>query len=563
VDQINQTLLIAGLLFFGAVALSAASQRVGVPSLLVFLAVGLFATEIPGAPPVTVSVETAALIGNLALAVILLDGGLHTRFATFRMVAGPGLALATVGVVITASIVGAISMPLLGFDWRYGLLLGAIVGSTDAAAVFALLGGGGARLNQRVEATLEVESGLNDPAAVFLTVAMIELITSPGSTGWNVGAMLLQQLFVGLAAGWVLGHALAYAVARIRLGEGLYALLIQSGGLLIFALTNLIGGSGFLAIYLAGMVVANRRRHISEDVLRVSDGFAWLAQAAMFLLLGLITDVHDLMVNLTPQAMLVVLGLMLFARPLAAAACLLPFRYSAREAAFIGWVGMRGAVPIVLGLFPLLAGLPNATLLFYIAFFTTLLSLLLQGGTLPLAASLAGVQRPRGAAALSSASLEGGDPPREVIQFSVAPGSFITTSSVAETRWPAGARLVEVSREGQPLATEQFAAGDLVTVVASGGALPELEHLFGPPLAAGELAIDPDATIVDVLGYYGVDLPEGSDPAMLLTTFVGRRLNGRAASGDVLEVGALALTVRQADDGAVRRVGLRLTPARR
>jgi potassium/hydrogen antiporter len=563
VDQINQTLLIAGLLFFGAVALSAASQRVGVPSLLVFLAVGLFATEIPGAPPVTVSVETAALIGNLALAVILLDGGLHTRFATFRMVAGPGLALATVGVVITASIVGAISMPLLGFDWRYGLLLGAIVGSTDAAAVFALLGGGGAHLNQRVEATLEVESGLNDPAAVFLTVAMIELILSPGNTGWNVGTMLVQQLFVGLAAGWVLGHALAYTVARIRLGEGLYALLIQSGGLLIFALTNLIGGSGFLAIYLAGMVVSNRRRHISEDVLRVSDGFAWLAQAAMFLLLGLVTDVNDLMINLTLQAMLVVLGLMLIARPLAAAACLLPFRYSVREAAFIGWVGMRGAVPIVLGLFPLLAGLPNATLLFYIAFFTTLLSLLLQGGTLSMAARLAGVQRPRGASALSSASLEGGHPPREVIQFSVAPDSFITTSPVAEAKWPAGARLVEVSRNGQPLVTEQLAAGDLVTVVTSGAALSELEHLFGPPLAAGELAIDPDATVGDVLGYYGVDFPEGSDPAMLLTAFVGRCLNGRAASGDVLEVGALALSVRQADDGVVRRVGLRLTRAQR
>ena len=167
----TRLLLIAALLLFAAIALSAVSQRMGVPSLLVFLAVGLVATELPGAPPVEIDVSTAALIGNLALAVILLDGGLRTRFGTLRMVAGPALTLATVGVLVTASAVGATAVALLGFDWRYGLLLGAIVGSTDAAAVFALLGGGGLRLNERVEATLEVESGLNDPMAVFLTVA--------------------------------------------------------------------------------------------------------------------------------------------------------------------------------------------------------------------------------------------------------------------------------------------------------------------------------------------------------------------------------------------------------
>ncbi len=395
-DVLNQTLLIAGLLCFVAIALSAASQKIGVPSLLVFLAVGLFATELPQVRWVHIELETAVLVGNLALAVILLDGGLRTRLATFRMVAAPSLTLATLGVILTAALVGVAGAWLLDLDWRYGLLLGSIVGSTDAAATFALLGNSGLRLNERVESTLEVESGINDPMAVFLTLGVIELIRSPAQSIADLLPMFLQQLGIGVLVGVVLGYLLSLAVARVRLEEGLYALLIQSGGLATFALTNLLGGSGFLAIYLAGMLIAHRRAHVGEDVLRVSDGFAWLAQAGMFLVLGLITDVRGLL-DVAGPALLIAAVLLFVARPLAVAACLLPFRYPAREIAFIGWIGMRGAVPIVLGLFPLVAGIPQAQLLFHIAFFIVLLSLLLQGGSLPVAARLA--QRARGPSA--------------------------------------------------------------------------------------------------------------------------------------------------------------------
>jgi cell volume regulation protein A len=356
-DVLNQTLLIAGLLCFVAIALSAASQKIGVPSLLVFLAVGLFATELPQVRWVHIELETAVLVGNLALAVILLDGGLRTRLATFRMVAAPSLTLATFGVILTAALVGVAGAWLLDLDWRYGLLLGSIVGSTDAAATFALLGNSGLRLNERVESTLEVESGINDPMAVFLTLGTIELIRSPAQSIADLLPMFLQQLGVGVLVGVALGYLLSLAVARVRLDEGLYALLIQSGGLATFALTNLLGGSGFLAIYLAGMLIAHRRAHVGEDVLRVSDGFAWLAQAGMFLVLGIITDVRGLL-DVAGPALLVAAVLLFIARPLAVAACLLPFRYPAREVAFIGWIGMRGAVPIVLGLFPLVAGIP-------------------------------------------------------------------------------------------------------------------------------------------------------------------------------------------------------------
>ena len=557
-EAINHTLLIAALLLFAAIALSAVSQRLGVPSLLVFLAVGLVATELPGAPRVEVNVSTAALIGNLALAIILLDGGLRTRFGTLRMVAGPALTLATVGVLLTASVVGATAVALLGFDWRYGLLLGAIVGSTDAAAVFALLGGGGLRLNERVEATLEVESGLNDPMAVFLTVAMIELIRTPGSDLGTLVPLFLQQLLVGLAVGWALGKLLGRVVARIQLGEGLYVLLIQSGGLTVFAVASVLGGSGFLAIYLAGMIVANQRRHVTVDVLRVSDGFAWLAQAGMFLLLGIITDIGELTTVVSGQVLVVVLGLMLVARPLAAVICLLPFRYARREIAFIGWVGMRGAVPIVLALFPLLAGLPQATLLFHIAFLITLLSLLLQGSTLGVAARLAGVERPLGSVALSSATLEGGEPPREVVQFKVAEGAQVTIAPVDEVDWPDQVRVVEVCRGGAIEKVERLRAGDLVTVVAPEADIRGLEALFGAPPPGGELTLDAAATVGDLFDYYGRELPADSEHGMLLTEFVSRRLHGRAAAGDALNVNGLKLTVRQSGDGVARRVGLRL-----
>ncbi|MFN3565453.1 MAG: potassium/proton antiporter, partial [Burkholderiaceae bacterium] len=387
-QAINEVLLAAGALMFVAILLSALSQRIGVPTLLVFLAVGLFATELPGAPEGFIGTPTAALIGNLALAVILLDGGLRTRASTFRMVAAPALVLATFGVILTAVLVGLLAAALLGFDWRYAMLLGAIVGSTDAAAVFALLRAGGLRLNERVSATLEVESGINDPMAVFLTLAMIELIRRPEADAASVLPMFALQLGVGLACGWLLGRALAEVVGRVRVTEGLYTLLIQSGGLLIFATTNLLGGSGFLAIFLAGMVVARRRVHVTEDVLRVSDGLAWLAQAGMFLILGLFTDAKGL-IDVAPGALAIGAGLIVFARPVAVAACLAPFRYAPREIAFIGWVGLRGAVPIVLALFPLMAGVADAALLFHLTFFTVLLSLLAQGASLPFGAPLA------------------------------------------------------------------------------------------------------------------------------------------------------------------------------
>jgi cell volume regulation protein A len=555
VEALNYALLIAGTLLFAAIALSTFSHRVGVPSLLVFLAVGLFATELPGLQVVKVGLDTAVLVGNLALAVILLDGGLRTRFATFRMAARPALMLATLGVVLTASIVGLAGAALLDLDWRHGLLLGAIVGSTDAAAVFALLGSSGVRLNERVESTLEVESGLNDPMAVFLTLGLIALIQTPDQRNVDLLRMFLQQMGVGVLGGVLLGHLLSLAVARVHLHESLYALLIQSGGLVIFSLVNLLGGSGFLAIYLAGMLVAGRRKRVGEDVLRVSDGFAWLAQAGMFLVLGIITDARGLLA-VAGQALIVASVLMFVARPVAVALCLLPFRFPTREIAFIGWIGLRGAVPIVLGLFPLLAGVPQSPLLFHVAFFIVLLSLLLQGSSLPLAARLASVIAWRPRAAIAAASLEGGTGAREVLQFVVADRAPATRRPFTELPWPDGVRVIDIERDGSLVQTTVLRGGDIVAVVAPTVQVGALEELFGPVTAESEMTLDAAATLGDLEDYYGVTVPAGWTRETTVGRYAELLLRGRAASGDIIRLGALSLRVRESSAGRVRSLSM-------
>ena len=272
---INALFLLAGLLLFISVLASTISARLGLPLLLLFLAVGMLAGQDGPGGIVFNDYFIATLIGQLALAVILLDGGLRTRVSSFRVALKPAAVLATWGVIGTAGLLGIFATWLLDVDWRLGMLLAAIVGSTDAAAVFALLRNSGVRLNERVQATLEIESGANDPMAILLVTALVELLLNPeqGSVG-GIAWMLVSQLGLGGLVGIVGGWILSRLMGKLNLAEGLYALLILSGGLLIFAATNLMNGSGFLAVYLAGIVVGNRRSHATEHVLRVMDGLA-------------------------------------------------------------------------------------------------------------------------------------------------------------------------------------------------------------------------------------------------------------------------------------------------
>jgi len=412
---VNIPLLAVSALVFLSVLIGLFSTRVGFSFLLVFLLAGVLTGEDGVVGYRFDDYVLSFWVGNIALAIILLDGGLRTAYATFRTGLRPASLLASLGVVISAGITAAAGVLFVGLEWRTALLLGAIVGSTDAAAVFSLLQRSGVTLNERVAATLEIESGMNDPMAVYLTLAFLALLTGAGaapgaasdSAAWAMALSFVRQFGWGLALGVPGGLAMAWLLrrlARLGLAGGARALLLVSGGLVVFAATGLLEGSGFLAVYLFGLIVANRAGDVVKPILGAMDGYAWLAQAAMFLLLGLLVTPSSMLGYVGP-GLAVALTLIFVARPVAVWICLRPFRFTANETWFIAWVGLRGAVPVVLALFPLLAGTPQAGVVFNIAFMAVVMSLLLQGTTIGLVARRLGVAMPDAGDALKTRAL--------------------------------------------------------------------------------------------------------------------------------------------------------------
>ena len=379
---------VADLFLFGAsvllllsILLSRVSQRLGIPALLFFLALGMLAgSDGPGG----IYFDDARLaqgLGVMALAFILFSGGLDTEWGKVRPVLLPGVVLATLGVALTALLVGFFASLILGFSPLQGLLLGAIVSSTDAAAVFSVLRSQGVRLKERLKALLELESGINDPMAILLTVGLTSLLlgaAQPKDLVW-IG---LKQLGLGLVLGYILGRGITWAWDQWGFQyRGLGLLLSFSLVLFSYGLTAVLGGSGFAAVYVAGLVVGQLSLRRKEELLLFHEGVAWIMQVLMFLVLGLLVFPSRLP-EVAPKGALLALFLMFVARPLAAALCLFPFRWSWQEVLLVGWVGLRGAVPIVLATYPLLAGLPGAATLFNLVFFIVLFSVALQGPTL-------------------------------------------------------------------------------------------------------------------------------------------------------------------------------------
>jgi cell volume regulation protein A len=381
-----------------AIAGALYTHRFGLSHLLVFMAVGMF-TGVDG--PLGMPFDNHRLavnVGNLALALILFDGGLRTRWEDVRRGMLPAGLLATVGVAVTAVIVAALARAVLGVSWVEGLLLGAAVSSTDAAAVFAQFSASRLRLAPRLAATIEVESAMNDPMAMVLTLGLIAWLTPLGQAGdtqvagvMDLLPLLAEQLGLGLVIGLVGGMVAAWWVRRLPITDdhdGLAALLMAALGLLLFAATNRSGGSGFLAVYIAGLLVRHRGERVALMSLPGLNGYTWLAQAVLFLLLGLLVTPHEVW-RLIGPAFGMAVGLMFVARPVAVVLCLAPLGFSWRAQCFVAWSGLRGAVPIVLATYPVLAGLPDGWRFFDVAFVVVLLSLLVQGPTLaPLARRL-------------------------------------------------------------------------------------------------------------------------------------------------------------------------------
>lgn len=382
------------LLLLIGVVVSKLSDRFGVPALLLFLLLGMVAgSEGPGGiyfddPTLAQNVSVVALV------LILFSGALGTDWEDIRHVIREGPILATLGVAITAVCLGLFAHVLLRIPLLQGLLLGAIVSSTDAAAVFSVLRSKGVSLKGRLKPLLELESGSNDPMAIFLTLGIIRLITEPGLSPFALVGLFFSQMLIGAVVGYVMGRVLPVFLNRIRLNyEGLYPVLTLACVLLTFGLTSLLGGSGFLAVYVTGVVMGNVDFVHRRSLTRFHDGIAWLSQITMFLTLGLFVFPSRLLPTMGASLLLAAF-LMLVARPLSVFIGLAFSPFRLREKLFASWVGLRGAAPIILATFPLLAGVPGAAMIFNVVFFVVLTSVLLQGTSIPIVARWLQVEAP-------------------------------------------------------------------------------------------------------------------------------------------------------------------------
>lgn len=384
-EPIGSAIILAafGLLLTIAVSLSRASARLGLPLALGFLLIGWLAgSEGIGGIPFE-DYHLTYQIGTTALVLILFDGGLNTPTAAVRHAMGPAALLATLGVGLTALITAG-AAHLFGMSWPISFLLGAIVASTDAAAVFSVLAASGTHLKRRVAHLLEVESGLNDPMAVILTTALTTNLLRPGSeTFLSIVTEVVIELAIGGAVGWAIGQLARWRIGKIRLpAPGLYPAFTLGIACLAYGVTTLIHGSGFLAVYVAAVVLGNGELPYATGVRRVHDGLGWLSQVVMFLLLGMLAFPSRLM-PVIGLGFAVALVLVFVARPIAVAICLAPFGYSRSETMYVGWVGLRGAVPIVLATIPVMQGAPGSRVLFDVVFFIILVGSLLPGATVP------------------------------------------------------------------------------------------------------------------------------------------------------------------------------------
>ena len=457
-----------GALLAIAVFFSRATERVSVPVVLIFLITGMLAGSEGVGGIAFENYEFSVRLGTIALVLILFDGGLNTSLAAFRQYAAPAGILATIGVILMAG-AGAIGAHALGLAWPAALLVGAVVSSTDAAAVFAVLRGSGIHLKRRVGITLEVESGVNDPMAVILTLALTQNLAAPTPHfGWHVPLDVIQQIVVGGALGVGIGHAGRFFIRKLRLPTvGLYPAITLALAFLSFGVPTLLGGSGFLAVYVTGMLLGNGELPYRPGLVRVHVALAWLSQITMFLVLGLLVSPTRLL-DVAWLGLALAIFLSVVARPLVVALCLIPFRYPAREVAYIGWVGLRGAVPI-----------------FDIVFFIVVVNAFIPGSTVPWVTRRLGLESAEPPGPKAVLEIESMQPLRgELMSFYIDPALAVTGVPLHDLPFPEGAAAALIVR-GQELVAPKghtvLEPGDHIYVFSRPEDKPFIQLMFGRP----------------------------------------------------------------------------------
>jgi potassium/hydrogen antiporter len=567
-EATSTIILIGSGLLVASILTSVAAMRFGAPLLLIFLAVGLIAGE-DGLGIRFNDPQTAYLVGSAALAVILFESGFDTKLQSYRAAAGPALTLATLGVLVTAGLAGAAAHYLLGLTWLEGLLLGAVISSTDAAAVFFLLRVGGITIRDRVRSSLEIESGANDPMAILLTVVLVEALRhGGGGDAWAMAELFIRQMGLGLVLGLIGGVLLVAAINMAGLDNALNPVVSLAFALFIFAGTNMIEGSGFLAVYVAGLAAGNSSLKGAAWLRRFHAGLTWLSQIVMFVMLGLFATPSSFGEILLP-ALALAAFLIVVARPAAVWLSLSPFRFKANETAFLAWVGLRGAVSLLLALVPILGDLPHGAAMFNVAFVVVVVSLIVQGWTIrPMAHGL-GLIVPQRTGPVQRVELELPDEvSHELVAYTVHPQSPVGQGQ----HLPRWARPALVLRAGKVVAlhrAQPLQPQDHVYMFVARHRLALHDKLFAAakPLDQddreffGDMALSPNIAAGQLAVMYGLEVSEAK-AGLTLAEMFQQEFSGAAEPGDRIRLGEVELILRERDDkGRILSVGLALEPS--
>jgi cell volume regulation protein A len=565
---IDQIILLAAILILLGIISSKLSARLGLPVLVLFLIVGMLAGEDGPGGIFFDNADAAHSLGTLALAIILFDGGLQTPFKAIKKVWKPASALATFGVLITGIVTGYAAAYILDLPLLQGMLLGAIVGSTDAAAVFSLLRNAGIHLNNKLKATLEIESASNDPMAIFLTIGLLEVLVNEITPGSGLLILFISQMGLGALVGLTIGWISVKLINRIQLvSAGLYPVLVAACGMLSFGITANIGGSGFLAVFITGVVIGNSRFVFQRSTFLFHDGLAWLSQITMFVVLGLLITPTSLL-DVWFEGLLIALVLIFIARPLAVIPILALFGFNVREISLVSWVGLRGSVPIILAIFPLIFGLPGADLIFNVVFFVVLISATLQGSSLAWMARKLKLTLPppvTPAATLEITAL--GDVDADIVEYALSDSSPAVGRRISHLALPEHAVMAMITRNNKviaPRGSTLLEAEDHLFIVLKPTTRAFVDFVFSgnfdnesEELPNTELKVKGYTSIADIAKSYGIQMV--GEEQDTLDQVIKSTLDTAPYIGAVIHLGNVHLYVRDMVGQRITTVGIDLT----